>query len=186
MIQGFLEKYGLKDKDLYISGESYGGIYVPMLAYSIHNFNTNATESEKINLKGMMVGNGVTNWTYDTLPAGVDFAYYRGLISTQTHDAIVENKCNFTIFNDPFSDTCGELYQDYSAATERIDVYNVYGDCLNNTEAVRLANQGNENVIVNEAGETLTVTSDGKMKNTIGEKGYFTKHDYSPWLKMVD
>jgi carboxypeptidase C (cathepsin A) len=40
---------------LYISGESYGGIYVPYLAWQLAHNTT-------VNLAGFMVGNGVTNW----------------------------------------------------------------------------------------------------------------------------
>ena len=41
----------------------------------------NVTVDKKINLKGFMVGNGVTNWTFDTYPATVDQMYYRSLMS---------------------------------------------------------------------------------------------------------
>ena len=62
----FFEKFpSMKNKDFYISGESYGGIYVPMLAYNIIEYNKNKVESEKIKLKGILVGNGVTDWNYD-------------------------------------------------------------------------------------------------------------------------
>lgn len=62
-----------KNNSIYISGESYAGIYVPLLANEINEWNKNQTAfTEKINLKGFMVGNGVTNWTYDTFPATVD------------------------------------------------------------------------------------------------------------------
>jgi len=60
-----MEKYPLyKGKDLYISGESYGGIYVPYLAYQLAHNST-------IKVSGFMVGNGVTNWEYDTTPATI-------------------------------------------------------------------------------------------------------------------
>lgn len=55
-----------KEHDLYISEESYAGIYVPLLVDQIDKHNANATAEFKPNLKGFMVGNGVTNWTYDT------------------------------------------------------------------------------------------------------------------------
>jgi serine carboxypeptidase-like clade 2 len=54
-----------KKNDLYISGESYGGIYVPYLVNQIDTFNTKWADNPKVfkpNLKGFMVGNGVTNW----------------------------------------------------------------------------------------------------------------------------
>lgn len=47
--------------EFYISGESYGGIYVPTLAYAIHMYNLqphNGTQNQTINLKGFIFGNG--------------------------------------------------------------------------------------------------------------------------------
>ena len=64
----FYEKFpDLIDNDLYISGESYAGIYVPYLSWQIYNYNQEAIikEKQQINLKGMMVGNGATDYDYD-------------------------------------------------------------------------------------------------------------------------
>jgi len=36
-------------------------------------------------LKGMMVGNGVTNWNYDTNPALIEMAYWHSIISPQLY-----------------------------------------------------------------------------------------------------
>ena len=44
-----------------------------------------------------MVGNGVTNWTYDTLPASMEFAYQRGLIDTETHLKLKEYNCDLSM-----------------------------------------------------------------------------------------
>jgi len=66
-----------KKHDLWLSGESYAGIYIPYLLWNIDQFNTNSSTSEedKINVKGMMVGDGVTNWAYDTMPATLNMTY---------------------------------------------------------------------------------------------------------------
>lgn len=42
-----------KNREVYITGESYAGHYVPQLAREILNYNTNS--KHKINLKGFMV-----------------------------------------------------------------------------------------------------------------------------------
>lgn len=47
----------------YLSGESYGGIYVPTLANEIHEYNKNPTETFAINMKGFAVGNGCADVT---------------------------------------------------------------------------------------------------------------------------
>ena len=57
-----------KGNELYISGESYAGVYVPYLAYQIDLNNRKAEYApsfESINLKGYLVGNGCTDWTFD-------------------------------------------------------------------------------------------------------------------------
>ena len=59
-----------KSNDLYISGESYAGVYVPYLAHYIVKHNEEASDDDfKPNLKGFAVGNGVTNWKLDCTPA---------------------------------------------------------------------------------------------------------------------
>lgn len=45
-----------RKNDFYIAGESYAGKYVPAVSYAIHLNNPNA--SDKINLKGLAIGNG--------------------------------------------------------------------------------------------------------------------------------
>ena len=90
---GWFEKFPeFKKNTLYISGESYGGIYVPYMAYQIHDYTKNA--EEKINLEGFLVGNGVTNWDHDTLPSMVDQSYYRSVLDLETYDKWVANGCN--------------------------------------------------------------------------------------------
>ena len=72
--------------ELYISGESYGGVYVPYLAHYIvkHNEeNADDKDAFKPNLKGFAVGNGVTNWKYDTTAAFVDMSYWHSLMSEE-------------------------------------------------------------------------------------------------------
>lgn len=47
----------LKSNDFWIAGESYAGIYIPMLAYAIYQNNL-VNPSQYIDLKGVAVGNG--------------------------------------------------------------------------------------------------------------------------------
>jgi len=71
-ILGFYKKYPeFRENDLYISGESYAGLYVPYTVNSILHYNERAKRRGDFqpNIKGMMVGNGVTNLLYDAMPA---------------------------------------------------------------------------------------------------------------------
>jgi hypothetical protein len=43
--------------EVWITGESYAGVYVPSLAFAIYNYNKGAP-AQPVNLKGIMVGNG--------------------------------------------------------------------------------------------------------------------------------
>lgn len=52
--------------ELYLSGESYGGIYVPYLAWQLHNHNVRCVLQKSkgtiYNLRGIMIGNGATDF----------------------------------------------------------------------------------------------------------------------------
>lgn len=76
---------------------------MPYLLREIDTFNNRPTtaETDKINLKGMMVGNGVTNWVYDTMPATLDFSYWRSIMSQDLFDEMAMNKCNYSYVEFP-------------------------------------------------------------------------------------
>lgn len=72
----------------YITGESYGGHYVPALASRINQGNQ-ANEGTQINLKGFAIGNGLTNpgIQYAAYP---DFALANNLINQSSYDQITQ------------------------------------------------------------------------------------------------
>ena len=61
----------IMNNELYLAGEDYAGIHVPQLAEKIELWNRDCTISKKCdlepNLKGFIVGNGVTDRNYDNL-----------------------------------------------------------------------------------------------------------------------
>lgn len=67
--------------------------------WQIDNWNNNATTpaEDKINLKGMMVGNGVTNWTYDTMPATLSMGYWHALYNDDLYDKMQKDKCDYSL-----------------------------------------------------------------------------------------
>ena len=82
---------------------------MPYLAHKIDLFNSNNTEASeedairnsnnervKINLKGIMIGNGVTNWTYDADPAFVKMGYQFNLYSPNLRKQMDDNNCTYS------------------------------------------------------------------------------------------
>ena len=121
------------DNELFISGESYGGVYVPYLAWYIDQHNEENAENDDVfkpNLKGFAVGNGVTNWEYDTTAAYIDMAYWHSLIDTTMHDKLVSLDCQW---NMPYmlgvSDECMEVFDEFNTLTSDVNVYDIFGVC---------------------------------------------------------
>lgn len=89
-VLGWYDKFPeFKSNDLYISGESYAGVYVPYLLFLMHNYiQTNLDNPDAFlpPLKGMMVGNGVTNWKYDGSPAAFEMSYWHSLVDKDMYD----------------------------------------------------------------------------------------------------
>ena len=89
-----------KENDLYLSGSGYAGIYVPYLANAIHHWNqghVSDPSATRPNLQGFIVGNGVTNWNYDSKAATVDTLYWHSIIDTDTHMAIKKAGCTVVL-----------------------------------------------------------------------------------------
>ena len=121
----FFKKFpSMKGRDFYISGESYGGIYVPMLAYNVIQYNKNLPESQKINLKGILVGNGVADWDYDTEPATIDFAFTHHLYSYETR--MDYNKYCIMDFDDI---KCNEVWKTIYENLDGINIYDYLREC---------------------------------------------------------
>lgn len=61
-LQGFLEQHPeLEGREFFVTGESYGGHYVPVAAHYIWKQNPVSPGSLKLDLQGIAVGNGLTN-----------------------------------------------------------------------------------------------------------------------------
>ena len=77
----FLEKFKeFIGRDLYITGESHGGHYIPSIAlYILDN------PHPYVNLKGISIGDGEINAFYQ-LPSYSNFAFYHNVISKITYE----------------------------------------------------------------------------------------------------
>ena len=125
----FFNKFSeLRDYDFYIAGESYGGIYVPTLARLILKYNENVSASKKIKLKGILVGNGVADWNYDTEPAQYDFVFTHHLISYELRMEFVEY-CKKNIDKQK----CDNIKEKINQNIEGINVYDILQECQNST-----------------------------------------------------
>ncbi|XP_023741371.1 serine carboxypeptidase-like 45 [Lactuca sativa] len=89
----FLEKWfenfpEYKNRDFYITGESYAGHYIPTLANLI------VQSKSKINFKGIAIGNPLLNIDTDFNLKG-EYLWSHGLISDDTYE-LLNKECNYS------------------------------------------------------------------------------------------
>jgi hypothetical protein len=115
-----------------------------------------------------MVGNGVTNWKYDGVPAYFHMAYYFGLVDDKFYKA-ANAECDFSYYNfylgSNLSDECNDYMDQFNAITADINVYDVLGKCYVTTEKFSTYRTHNEKTILNDA-----------------KKGLLTADRYTPFL----
>lgn len=82
----FITNEHLRDNDFYIFGESYGGHFVPSVASLIQSKNMD-NDFKKINLKGIGIGNGLTDplHQYSMYPEYAYYNQYNQLLGTFTY-----------------------------------------------------------------------------------------------------
>ncbi|KAH9790465.1 Carboxypeptidase [Citrus sinensis] len=129
-----------KNRDFFITGESYAGHYVPQLADTIVSHNKVANQTI-INLKGVAIGNGVLNDPTDEWGA-VDFYWSHALISDESYKGI-HTYCDFTSENS--TEQCDKFLSQSSDEIGDIFGYNIYAPFCNGT-----GTQGNPSGSVNE------------------------------------
>ncbi|KAL5992713.1 hypothetical protein ACLOJK_013632 [Asimina triloba] len=132
----WLERYPqYKARDFYITGESYGGHYVPQLAYTIL-LNNKYTNQTVINLKGMAVGNAWID--HDTNYMGrYDFLWTHALSSDESQ-AQIQAHCNFSNITDQCFDALDNALEEIG----EIDMYNIYAPVCQDTTNNRTAPKG--------------------------------------------
>ena len=123
----FFKKYPEFNKsDFYIAGESYAGIYVPILAYKIIEYNKKPETKEKINLKGILVGNGIADWNYDSDPAMMDFLFTHHLTSYEHRLNYVKYCLNNKTYDE---NKCNEIYDEAYDIIKGINRYDYLKEC---------------------------------------------------------
>ena len=146
----FTDKFPeLQRNPLWISGESYAGVYVPQVTKRLQQYiekHTGETGVYLPNLKGMLVGNGVTNWKYDGTPAYFHMAYYHGIIDDALYNAVNTN-CDISYYDFDngvnLSDECKAYMLLFTQLTDKlINIYDVYGKCYQSPTSPQLYSSG--------------------------------------------
>ncbi|KAJ0394640.1 hypothetical protein P43SY_003838 [Pythium insidiosum] len=122
-LQGFLEKHPeLQGRDFYVTGESYGGHYVPAAAHFLWQKTKNGTNDVPIQLKGIAIGNGMTDppvqWPH-TMDM-VENAYNISMVNESTFEEMKKTapKCGEMLKACQTDDSvCAEGYQ-FCAVTQ--------------------------------------------------------------------
>ena len=177
-LEAFYDKFPERlTNELFVSGESYGGIYVPYLSWQIYQNNLQAkfnSTKTTYNLTGFLVGNGATNWDYDVSPSFPSIAYNFNLIPKALYTNYTESGCK-VYFNDfiPHDGPtyCDELWDKITTLTDGLNWYDLYRPVYPDGG---LAMTKEERI-----GKTFI---DGVEREYI--KG-FTHREYTPWLKNV-
>uniref|UniRef100_A0A671V3J4 Carboxypeptidase n=1 Tax=Sparus aurata TaxID=8175 RepID=A0A671V3J4_SPAAU len=111
--------------ELFLTGESYGGIYIPTLAERV-------MEDASLNLQGVAVGNGMSSYELNDNSL-VFFAYYHGLLGSRLWSELQtfccsDGKCNFYNNQNQNCTTSLSEVQDivYSSG---LNMYNLYAPC---------------------------------------------------------
>lgn len=107
LLQWFQKFPEYSANDFYITGESYGGVYVPTLALTILQYN-DEVGYDAINLVGMAVGNGVTNWSVDCDTAMLEMAWSHGWMPWD-FEAKWQTDCE-----NPLSDACINDFDEFA------------------------------------------------------------------------
>mmetsp|Transcript_30867 Transcript_30867/g.55249 ORF Transcript_30867/g.55249 Transcript_30867/m.55249 type:complete len:524 (-) Transcript_30867:216-1787(-) len=146
---GIMQRFpDLAKRPLWISGESYGGHYVPGLADAIIKGNE-AGSNPKLNLQGFLAGNPLTDTAIDNRGA-LEFWYTHGIISSDTFHGI-EEFCDFDNVgplmdgqqrsaSDPDPELCDSYVNDSFLEMGNINIYDIFADvCLPKQNAVAQA-----------------------------------------------
>ncbi|XP_030067888.1 lysosomal protective protein isoform X2 [Microcaecilia unicolor] len=115
--------------DFFITGESYGGVYVLTLAEIV-------IEDSSINLKGIAVGNGLTSYESNQNSL-IYFAYYHGLLGVRLWSNLqtfccLKGQCSF--YGNP-NVNCTERVTEATNIVYNLglNIYNLYAPCSGGT-----------------------------------------------------
>ncbi|KAJ3703929.1 hypothetical protein LUZ61_007634 [Rhynchospora tenuis] len=118
----------LKTRDLFLTGESYAGHYIPQLADVLLTHNRNSKDF-KFNIKGVAIGNPLLKLDRD-IPATYEYFWSHGMISDEIGLTIMSD-CDFEdyVFSSPHnvSKNCNDAIAEANQ---------VVGDYVNNYDVI--------------------------------------------------
>ncbi|CAK9172923.1 unnamed protein product [Ilex paraguariensis] len=124
-----------KARDFYIAGESYAGFYIPELSDIIIKKNMEGDSATKIQLKGIMIGNGIMNDDTD-LKGSNDYLWSHALISDETYQGLVEHCKNYS------SPKCDDYQDRVEKECGKIDFSNIYGPLCSSNSSTKTKSLG--------------------------------------------
>ncbi|KAL7078587.1 hypothetical protein ACQ4LE_002510 [Meloidogyne hapla] len=127
--QFFARHNSFRNHSVYITGESYGGVYLPTLGARI----VDGQAEFPINFKGMAIGNGYMNAKMN-IDTSVRFAYGHGIIDQKVWDTLEMECCRGCIDGCDLSglgQSCGRMVQDVFEYLWHggLNPYDLYRDC---------------------------------------------------------
>ena len=139
-IKDFLAEYSMKNREFYISGESYAGVYIPTVA----TFILNDESEDKVNLRGVLIGNGLTDFETDIEKSMVEFGFWHGMIDSKTfelfkkycphetdelHPEENSNELNDRFYPKNVTQKCNEIRTIIRNNFDGNDIYGIYRLC---------------------------------------------------------
>lgn len=150
-LQQFYQRFPLyRSNDLYITGESYAGVYAPYLAWQIHEWNLvqNMNQwTDTYNLKGFIIGNGVTDMYLDSDSQMIESLANWNMIPSSLWDQIVAYKCIFywdkldvKANNAP---QCADLYNQAMDLIQDLNIYDLFRTQYGNSDSSSMSKKKN-------------------------------------------
>ncbi|KAK0421986.1 hypothetical protein QR680_007302 [Steinernema hermaphroditum] len=149
-LKSFFNKFPTyQNRSFFIAGESYAGIYLPMLGAKLMDKIIDG-ELKNVKFQGIAIGNGYMD-IKELQNALVLWSNYHGRISLKDWETLKSPECciqsgtngdadtcnfydkafNTSTWNDftPQDNICGQILHDVITKPERMDPYNYYEDC---------------------------------------------------------
>jgi len=176
-------EYG--SNDLYITGESYAGQYVPNIAHFILN---NEPFKSSLNLKGLALGNACwggnathVNCNGENAQQHMAEIYHGKGLSSETNYATIQAKCNFP----DISDDCEDALRAQSEQVGPHNIYNIYDNCPRMFEFIEATGLTMYDIRVAlekemNTGVSAVTTLERKLKKEPGTLGTTSSGGY-PW-----